>query len=97
MREVFSAFVISSVVGANRPSPAMYHATLDTLGTPPDQAFFVDDRVWNCAGARQLGMRSALLCRDPRAWQHQKATCRRLPVRRDLAGIARLTAASGRN
>lgn len=46
-----------------KPEAAIYRHTLQKLDVQPEEALFLDDRIENVEGARQVGMR-ALLFRD---------------------------------
>ena len=39
-----------------KPDPAIYHLTLDRLGTRPEESLFIDDKQPNIDAARALGM-----------------------------------------
>ena len=62
-REV-DAIVLSFEVGAAKPDPGIYRAALEAVGAGPEEAVFVDDQAWYCAGAEALGIRSFLIRRD---------------------------------
>ena len=51
----FEAFVISAVLGCNKPDPRMYRAGSDALGLPPHECVFVDDDPDLVAAAIELG------------------------------------------
>ena len=56
------AIVFSSEVGRRKPAPDVYRATLDALGTSPQRALFVGDRVReDYDGPKSIGMRAAIL------------------------------------
>lgn len=46
-----------------KPEAAIYQHTLEKLGVRPEEALFLDDKIENIEGARQVGMH-ALLFRD---------------------------------
>lgn len=52
----FDVIVISGCEGMMKPSPAIYHLTLDRLQVAPQQAIFVDDNTLNVESARDLGI-----------------------------------------
>lgn len=64
-----------------KPEAAIYLHTLDQLGVRPEEALFLDDKIENVEGARQVGLH-ALLFRDPRGLQsdlEQQGWLDRLP------------------
>jgi putative hydrolase of the HAD superfamily len=57
MLEYFDVRLTSGDVGYIKPHPAIYHAALKQLDTPPEQAVFVGDRPeYDIAGANNAGM-----------------------------------------
>jgi putative hydrolase of the HAD superfamily len=55
--EHFSGWAFSDEVGAYKPSPRMFEAALEALGTRPQEALHVGDlRRTDVAGAKALGM-----------------------------------------
>ena len=64
LRNCFSTFIISSILGVTKPEVIMYQTALSELGILPENTLFVDDNLKNCIGARNLGIHSALLCRN---------------------------------
>lgn len=64
LAEVFDELILSFVVGARKPQPAIYLAALDALGgVAPEDAIFVDDQVPFCDGAAALGIGTRLILR----------------------------------
>lgn len=60
--------VISGVIGAKKPAPAIFHAATDLLGVDPRETLFVGDNPDNdVIGAARVGMQTAWLHRA-RAW-----------------------------
>lgn len=57
--------VLSCDVGVLKPDPTIFRIALERLGVPPADALFVDDRPENLDGAREIGMRTVLIARDP--------------------------------
>jgi len=55
-QRLFDAYTFSYKVGATKPHPSMYHASLDQLGVKPGEAVFVDDVERYVDAARELGM-----------------------------------------
>lgn len=64
LRDYFSTFVISTMIGAAKPYSIMYQTALDELDILPENTIFVDDNLKNCIGANKLGIHSVLLCRN---------------------------------
>lgn len=56
--EIFDIVVDSAFVGLRKPDPAIYHLTLERLGTPAAATVFVDDIELNCAAATEVGLRA---------------------------------------
>jgi epoxide hydrolase-like predicted phosphatase len=56
LRELFDAFVESSVVGLRKPDPRIYALACRELGVAPAEAVFLDDIGRNLKAARELGM-----------------------------------------
>lgn len=55
---LFDACVISAEIGVMKPAPEAYHAILERLGVPSDEALLVDDSAENIEGARAVGMQA---------------------------------------
>ncbi|NYV73313.1 HAD family phosphatase [Streptomyces sp. UH6] len=55
-RELFTEAVYSARLGLCKPDPAAYQQALAATRTAPEHVLFVDDRLDNCATARELGM-----------------------------------------
>lgn len=54
--EVFGTLIISGEVKLLKPDPAIYRLFCETAGVDPADCVFVDDRVYNCDGAKSIGM-----------------------------------------
>lgn len=63
---LFDAYINSADVQMRKPSPAIFHHTLDQLGVSASQAVFIDDLPRNIAAADTLGI-PTILHRDPQA------------------------------
>ncbi|MFD1177954.1 HAD-IA family hydrolase [Paenibacillus puldeungensis] len=87
LRDYFSSFVISSVIGVTKPHELMYKTALEELNLSPSEVVFIDDNVRNCDGAHELGIRSFLLCRDWKHYMYSKITCRKHTAVRDLYDV----------
>jgi putative hydrolase of the HAD superfamily len=76
LRNYFSTFVMSSVVGVIKPHELMYRTALAELGVKPEEALFIDDNVRNLEGARRLGLQTILMLRDEAtSRQHNGYVC----------------------
>lgn len=65
MGVLLDGVVSSAEVGASKPSPAVFHAALETAGVEADEAVHVGDSMANdVKGARAAGIRAVLLARD---------------------------------
>ena len=87
LRDYFSSFVISSVIGATKPNKLMYETALKELCVSPEEAVFIDDNIKNCNGAKQLGIKTFLLCRDYKLFLYYKLMCKDHIVIRNLKSI----------
>jgi putative hydrolase of the HAD superfamily len=59
----FSSFVISELLGCNKPDPRMYAAGSDSLGLDPGECLFIDDDPELVSAAIRLGYRGVALVR----------------------------------
>ncbi|MDT3429123.1 putative hydrolase of the HAD superfamily [Paenibacillus forsythiae] len=89
LRDYFSSFIISSVIGVSKPHELMYRAALEELNMSPNEVLFIDDNVRNCDGAEQLGIRSIVLSRDWKLYFYNKMTCKKHDVVRNLNDVIR--------
>lgn len=64
VRQYFSTFVMSSVLGVNKPHELMFTTALEELAVKPEEALFIDDNIVNVEGARKLGMQGLVILRD---------------------------------
>jgi putative hydrolase of the HAD superfamily len=63
--ELVDGVVISAVVGAAKPDPAIFAAALESAAARPEEALHVGDSLdKDVAGARAAAIRPVLLCRD---------------------------------
>lgn len=60
----FDPFVVSALVGVEKPSPGIYHHALELAGRVAGEVAFVDDVPANIESAARIGMRAILLERD---------------------------------
>ncbi len=54
----FDVLVWSFQLHMAKPDPAIYHYTLQKLGTLPEETLFLDDRLINVEAAQALGMKA---------------------------------------
>ena len=64
IRNHFSTFIMSSVIGVVKPHEQMFNTALEELGVKPEEALFIDDSKRNLKGARSLGLQTILMLRD---------------------------------
>lgn len=57
------SMVISSELGTLKPDKSMYLRALEDLNLSAEECIFVDDKVNNCTGARDVGITPVLMCR----------------------------------
>ena len=60
----FDTMIISAEVNIVKPDPRIYHLALESLGTAPQEAIFIDDMERNISGAREVGLHTVHF-RDP--------------------------------
>lgn len=63
LRNYFSTFVMSSILGVLKPNKLMFQTALIELNVKPEEALFVDDNIRNLEGARTLGLNTIWLLR----------------------------------
>ena len=61
IRDEFDPFVVSALVGVNKPDPRIFRIALGRIGLPAEQVFFVDDWPDIIHAAIGLGMRGAVI------------------------------------
>jgi putative hydrolase of the HAD superfamily len=64
VRQYFSTFIMSSLLGILKPHELMYTTALKELGVKPEEALFIDDNIVNVEAARKLGMRGLVILRS---------------------------------
>jgi putative hydrolase of the HAD superfamily len=64
LRDRFDPFVLSAMVGMEKPAPGIYLHALDETGRAAAEVAFVDDVPANVEASTRLGMRSFLIDRD---------------------------------
>jgi putative hydrolase of the HAD superfamily len=57
LKPIFSAFLTSAYIGAQKPHPGFYDRALAIAHADPERTVFVDDREENLAPARERGVR----------------------------------------
>jgi putative hydrolase of the HAD superfamily len=58
--DLFPLAILSYEVGSMKPSPEIFRAALEAVGSRPEECFFIDDRAENVEGARKLGIQANL-------------------------------------
>jgi len=90
LRDYFKSFIISSKLGVTKPNELMYKTALNELGVLPEEAVFIDDSIRNCDGAKRLGIKTILLCRDLGFYLLNKATCKSHRVERSIRCLKKM-------
>lgn len=90
LRKHFSSFIISSQLGVTKPNKLMYETALNDLNISPEEAIFIDDNIKNCDGAKKLGLKTFLICRDVKSFMYYKLTCRNHVVIKRLSDIFKI-------
>ena len=66
LREYFDVVIDSSVLGVEKPDPAIFQAALQALSVAPEEALYVGDLYEvDVIGARAAGIEAVLLASDP--------------------------------
>lgn len=86
-RAYFSSFVISSKIASSKPEPKMFETALNELKVQPENALFIDDSVFNCDGAKSLGLKTLVLSRDIKLYTYNKLTCKNHKVIKNLNSL----------
>ncbi|MCB2289341.1 HAD-IA family hydrolase [Clostridium sp. CS001] len=63
LREYFSSFVMSSVIGVLKPHELMFNTALSHLNIKAEEAIFIDDNIVNVEAAIKLGMQGIVILR----------------------------------
>jgi putative hydrolase of the HAD superfamily len=66
LSSMFSAFITSAYIGAQKPHASFYDKALNIAHADPERTVFVDDRPENLEPARKLGLH-CVLATDPEA------------------------------
>lgn len=81
----FEAVVVSAVVGAGKPDPAIFAHALSALGVSPTRALHCGDHPeLDCAGAQRAGVRGVLIDRSN---AYPDAACPRVRSLSELRGL----------
>lgn len=85
----FDATTTSEEARSCKPHPAIFHRALEKAGgIPPEEVLFVGDSPeQDVAGARALGMQTALIAERPGAGTREPAPHHRIDALRELLGI----------
>lgn len=89
LRDCFSSFVISSIIGVSKPHELMYKTALEELNLLPSEVLFVDDNIINCKGAENIGIRSIVLCRDWKLYFYYKLSNKHYSVVTNLENMTK--------
>jgi putative hydrolase of the HAD superfamily len=82
----FDFFVVSSLVGLEKPDPAIFELAIDRAGVPKEEILYVGDHLEDdIQGARAVGLPAILIDRHDR-WPD--AGCVRIRSLSELAGAA---------
>lgn len=66
IRPFFRVILISGEVGRKKPSPHIFEIALSRLSVKPENAAFVgDDYEADIVGAKNVGMKTVFLCKEP--------------------------------
>ncbi len=63
LREYFSTFVMSSMLGVLKPHELMFNTALYQLNIKPEETIFIDDNIANVKAAIKLGMQGVVILR----------------------------------
>ncbi|HET7034262.1 MAG TPA: HAD-IA family hydrolase [Thermomicrobiaceae bacterium] len=86
--EYLGFWVVSEMLGVEKPGPAIFERALEIGGAPPERALQVgDDLRTDVAGARAAGMQAVLLDRSGAAEPAKEAAALDVPVIRTLAAL----------
>lgn len=56
--KLFDDVLLSYEAGTTKPDPAIYHLAAKRLDVEPSECVFIDDGIFNCQGARDVGMQA---------------------------------------
>ena len=75
LREYFSSFVMSSVLGVLKPHELMFNTALLELNIKPEEAIFIDDNIVNVKAAIKLGMQGIVILRGDELKEATEILC----------------------
>jgi putative hydrolase of the HAD superfamily len=75
LREYFSSFVMSSVLGVLKPHELMFSTALSQLNIKPEEAIFIDDNIINVKAAIKLGMQGIVILRGDKLKEDTDILC----------------------
>ena len=75
LREYFSSFVMSSVLGVLKPHELMFNTALSELNIKPEEAIFIDDNIVNVEAAIKLGMQGIVILRSDKLKEDTDILC----------------------
>jgi putative hydrolase of the HAD superfamily len=75
LREYFSSFVMSSVLGVLKPHELMFNTALSELNIKPEEAIFIDDNIVNVKAAIKLGMQGIVILRGDELKEDTDIVC----------------------
>ena len=64
LHQYFTSFTASSLIGAEKPDPAIFNAALAAQGVTAEESLYVDDYPPEAGGARALGFTAFLIDRN---------------------------------
>lgn len=75
LRDYFSSFVMSSVIGVLKPHELMFSTALSELNIKPEEAIFIDDNILNVKAAIKLGMQGIVILRGDELKEETDILC----------------------
>ena len=75
LREYFSSFVMSSVLGVLKPHELMFNTALLQLNIKPEEAIFIDDNIVNVEASIKLGMQGIVILRGDELKEETDILC----------------------
>lgn len=64
IRKYFETFILSAIVQAEKPAPAIYTIALKQLDARKEESIFIDDKLENIEGSESVGIRGLHLDRN---------------------------------
>lgn len=75
LRDYFSSFVMSSVLGVLKPHELMFNTALAQLNIKAEEAIFIDDNIANVEAAIKLGMQGIVILRGDELKEDTDVLC----------------------